>query len=227
MADQPTKADAGEKTASGAGFWPRLAEFLALFALLPTLFFVWPIRGFLIPALVIGSLICFYMLWRDPTFERRRLWNASAVPPVLGAVIARFFLVAVLMGASVAYLRPELLFGLPRARPGLWAAIMVLYPILSVYPQEIIYRAFMHHRYRVVFPTRWSMIAASGAAFGYAHVIFKNGLAVALTLAGGVLFAWTYERSKSLAAVAFEHSLYGGFLFTIGLGAYFYAGRIN
>jgi membrane protease YdiL (CAAX protease family) len=181
----------------------------------------------LIPALVIGALICFYLLRRDPTFDRRRLWKAAALPTVVLPVLFRFLATALLMGLAVAFFKPDLLFALPRTRSGLWAAIMVLYPVLSVYPQELIYRAFLSHRYRVLFPGRWWTIAASGASFGYAHIIFKNGLAVALTLAGGILFAWTYERSKSLAAAALEHSLYGGFIFTIGLGAYFYAGHIQ
>jgi hypothetical protein len=56
------------------------------------------------------------------------------------------------------------------------------------------------------------------------HVIFGNGLAMALTLVGGLFFGHTYLRTRSLLACTFEHGLYGCFVFTIGLGRFFYAG---
>ena len=42
---------------------------------------------------------------------------------------------------------------------------------------------------------------------------------------GGLFFADTYAKTRSLAAVYFEHALYGCYLFTIGLGFYFYHGN--
>ena len=41
---------------------------------------------------------------------------------------------------------------------------------------------------------------------------------------GGVLFARTYLTSGSLAMAALEHALYGNFIFTIGLGEFFFHG---
>jgi uncharacterized protein len=64
---------------------------------------------------------------------------------------------------------------------------------------------------------------ACAAAFSLVHVIFRNPLAIVLTFLGGVLFAYRYQKSGSLFVSAFEQSLYGSFLFTIGLGRYFYA----
>jgi membrane protease YdiL (CAAX protease family) len=58
------------------------------------------------------------------------------------------------------------------------------------------------------------------------HIVFRNPLAMALTFAGGILFAWRYEKTGSLFVSSFEHALYGCFLFTIGLGRYFYARAI-
>ncbi len=66
------------------------------------------------------------------------------------------------------------------------------------------------------------MIIANALAFGYMHAVFRNPLAVVLALAGGALFAHTYDRTRSLCAVCFEHALYGCFIYTIGLGRYFY-----
>lgn len=60
------------------------------------------------------------------------------------------------------------------------------------------------------------------APFTDMHIIFENPLAVILTLLGGVVFARTYEETGSLITSGIEHALYEGFIFTIGLGKYFY-----
>lgn len=39
--------------------------------------------------------------------------------------------------------------------------------------------------------------------------------------AAGVLFAWTYERTRSTLAVSVEHALFGCWMFTVGLGSFF------
>ena len=46
-------------------------------------------------------------------------------------------------------------------------------------------------------------------------------LVLLLTFVAGILFAWRYERSKSLAVSIVEHSLYGVWLFACGLGYFF------
>jgi uncharacterized protein len=73
--------------------------------------------------------------------------------------------------------------------PVFWAVVMVAYPVASVYPQGVLYRAFFFERYAALFPGKWAMILASAAAFSFLHIIFRNWLAVWLTLAGGLLFA--------------------------------------
>jgi membrane protease YdiL (CAAX protease family) len=95
-----------------------------------------------------------------------------------------------------------------------------------VLPQEIIFRLFFFERYRGIFKTRELMIIASGLAFGLAHIIFENWVAALLCAVGGILFAMTYTRHRSLALVSLEHALYGDFVFTVGLGYYFYHGSV-
>ena len=43
-----------------------------------------------------------------------------------------------------------------------------------------------------------------------------------LTLVGGLLFAYRYTKTGSLLTSCVEHALYGCFLFTVGLGRFFY-----
>ncbi|MBF6211751.1 CPBP family intramembrane metalloprotease [Nocardia puris] len=127
-------------------------------------------------------------------------------------------------GVVLAVFSPERLFDLPRTEPAVWAMVMVFYPLLSVYPQELIYRTFVFHRYAPVFGSGWAMIAASAVAFGFAHIIFGNWIAVALTLIGGLLFAHRYRRTGSILVVTVEHALYGCLAFTVGLGGFLYSG---
>jgi membrane protease YdiL (CAAX protease family) len=126
--------------------------------------------------------------------------------------------------AAVALFLPDRLFDLPRERPLVWLAVVVLYPLLSVYPQELIFRAFLMHRYAPLVGTGTGAVAASAVAFGFAHVIFGNVWSVVLTVAGGWLFARRYQRTRSLPAAAAEHALYGLLAFTVGLGGLFYRG---
>jgi membrane protease YdiL (CAAX protease family) len=118
------------------------------------------------------------------------------------------------------------MFNLVRAHPLLWALIMLLYPVLSVYPQGVIYRAFLMRRYQPLFGSDWGLILASAVAFSLMHLIFRNPIALILTFVGGLLFAWRYRQTGSLVVSSFEHALYGCFLFTLGLGRYFYARAI-
>ena len=67
----------------------------------------------------------------------------------------------------------------------------------------------------------------SALVFSYGHIVFENSLAVGLSFIGGLLFARTYVSTRSTFAAAFEHALYGCFIFTIGLGQYFYHGVVR
>jgi len=118
---------------------------------------------------------------------------------------------------------PSKFLDLPRHHPTLWLAIMLLYPLLSVWPQEVIFRRFFFARYEKIFGTA-GLVPASALAFGFAHIIFLNWVAVVMTLGGGAIFASDYAKYRRLGLACLEHSLYGCLIFTIGLGRYFYTG---
>jgi Type II CAAX prenyl endopeptidase Rce1-like len=100
---------------------------------------------------------------------------------------------------------------------------MLLYPVLLVYPQGLIYRAFFFERYRLL-PHPEVLIVMSAVAFSFAHIIFRNPIAVSFTLVGGILFPWRHAHTGSLFTCAFEHALYGCWMSTIGLGEFSYKG---
>lgn len=179
------------------------------------------------PILWVVAAYCLVALLRDPTFERRRLWNAAPLRRELVPVLGLFAVAGGLLTACV-WMRASWLFlALPRRHPGVWAMVLVLYPVLSVVPQALIYRAFFCHRYRPLLGgsarmQAWVLMVASAATFALMHLVFRNWVAVALAFPGGLLFAWRYLRTESLCVSWMEHALYGCLLFTIGLGPYFY-----
>jgi membrane protease YdiL (CAAX protease family) len=180
-----------------------------------------------VPALWALTVYCLYVLLHDAHFDRARLWNLAPFRSSAPAILS-LFAAAALVGAVLVWrLAPSLFLHLPRTSPLLWSLIMVLYPILSVYPQGIIYRAFIFERYRNLFGPPWSIVLASAAAFAYVHIVFRNPLAIGLTSLGGLLFAYRYLQTGSLFVSSFEHALYGCAIFTIGIGRSFYHGAVQ
>ena len=200
------------------------AEFLAIFVVLPLAYRFLPVRVPALPVLWLASAYAVFQLLRDAHFDRARLWNLGQLTSHLGAILGVFCVVALVLWLGVHRFAPDLEWSFVRQRPGFWAVVMVAYPVLSVYPQGLLYRAFFFERYAPLFPGRWPLILASAAAFSFMHIIFRNPIAPALTLLGGILFADGYAETGSLATSCFEHALYGCWLFTIGLGRYFYHG---
>ena len=223
--ESPATAPAASAARIGSRF-RRGVELVVIFGGLPLAFAIGllPVHPLLILAPLAGwSLVA---LLRDPRFDRRLLWNGAALRAELPRILLVFLFGAVLMTAGVALFLPDHLFELVRSHRLIWAAVLIGYPLASVYPQELVYRAFFFHRYRPLFGDGPAMVVASGLAFAWLHVIFRNWVAVLLCLAGGLLFAARYRRAHSLAAVSLEHSLYGQWIFTAGLGQFFSEGSL-
>ena len=203
------------------------AEFGLLFVALPVALAVFLPGKPVLPALWLAAFGCGRVLWRDPSFDRGALWRREGFASCGRSLALRFLLSAFVLTAALLLLEPRAFLILARTRPALWAAILVLYPVLSVFPQGIVYRAFLFHRYRGLVPSERARIALSAAAFSFAHVVFLNGWALALSLIGGWFFATTYARTRSVLISNVEHACYGGLLFTIGYGAFFYHGTAH
>ncbi|WP_336760764.1 CPBP family intramembrane glutamic endopeptidase [Asaia sp. VD9] len=174
------------------------------------------------------AMVLFIFLWVAALLATWWMRGTRARPHHRKREIAVVFGRFLVLGSGLALLcwqlAPEHFLDLPRHRPGFWLLLMLLYPLLSVWPQEVLYRQFLFTRYAALLETPLRRITASAIAFGFAHVIFLNWIAVALTVAGGVLFARDYERHRSLRLSCLEHSLFGCLIFTLGLGHYFYTG---
>lgn len=179
-----------------------------------------------LPALLALAAGAVTYLRRSPDFDRDALWRSDALPAQARSMAVLAATSAAGLTAGVAAVHPKDLFALPRRNPVLWLAVMVLYPMLSVYPQELIFRSFLFHRYAAVFGRGPGLVAASAAAFGYVHILFGSWFSVASSGIGGVIFANRYRRSQSLFTASVEHAIYGILVFTVGLGRYFYHGAV-
>src|SRR5690606_15975140 len=105
-----------------------------------------------------------------------------------------------------------LLFSVLINKPLLWIFILFIYSFLSVYPQELIYRTLYFKRYDGLFKNKYSFMFVNALVFSLAHIFFKNSLVLLLTFIGGLLFAWTYFKTKSTLLVSIEHAVYGCWL---------------
>jgi membrane protease YdiL (CAAX protease family) len=206
----------------------RLAlEFALIFVGLPLLA-GWQgqlLRRWVIPQLLLLAGIFLVLLWRDPSFDRQQM---RAVPQDWRRSLPRIVVFFVLGGATVLYLAWRSgvdAFSFPRERPFLWLLVVLLYPLVSALPQEVIFRLFLFHRYRSLFPDPRLMMLVSASVFALAHLQLGNLVALGLPFLGGLLFAHTFGTTRSLPMVTLEHGLWGDWLFTLGLGVYFYGGH--
>lgn len=202
----------------------RAIEFLAFYVAAPlTLALALPPSA-LFPVLFGMTALGLVLLARTPGFEWRDLatgWGRIDWRLVGGTAA----LTAAATGVLVWSLVPGQALVLPRTMPTLWLTILALYPLLSALPQEIVFRPLFFRRYGHLFPGRSAAILVNAAVFALAHLMFWNWVAVALTFAGGLIFAFGYLRAGFATAVVL-HAVCGWILFTSGLGAFFYHGAV-
>jgi uncharacterized protein len=199
-------------------------EFVLIFFGAPLLIFYRVLPNLPILYLLVAGLAAFLFLRHDPTFHSAHPLSVTGISAALPRLLLRDAIFLLILGLAVCIFAPELLFSFVKRAPGLWVLVMLFYPLFSVYPQELLYRAFFSHRYQPLFGSGWAMLVASASAFGFAHIIFGNWLSVALCIIAGFLFSLTYQHSGSLLLTCIDHALFGNFIFTIGLGQFFYHG---
>lgn len=198
-----------------------LAEAVVLFVGMPLLFY-WDVVALpKIAVLLLAAGYCGWQLWRDPDFGKgllSKVENSEAGKSILW----RLPLVVASLAGLIALVQPSQFFAFPTERPIIWMAVMVLYPLLSALPQELIFRTYFFHRYQSFFSMKYGAVIASALAFSFLHIIYDNWWAMGISFVGGLLFGITYERTRSLFWVTVEHAIYGCLVFTIGMGSYFY-----
>ncbi len=205
-----------------------VVEFILLCICLPSVIITYRLAPYMFTFLWSASIYCWLVLRFKYHDHLKELWNWRAVTWAnMQPILIRFVIACLCMFAFTYFYDPEKLFNIIRNRPQIIPYLLVMYPILSALPQEFIFCSFFFKRYHPFFTSERSKIIASAIVFAFAHVLFINWVAPALSLVAGIIFAMTYSKTRSLALVTIEHGLYGNFLFLVGLGWYFYGGAVG
>ena len=176
------------------------------------------------PALFAVTAVGVVLLAVTPGFSWRSLldgrirWREVAVFAVLVAAVS---------GVVIAVTAPGAAFGLARANPALLGMILVLYPILSALPQELVFRPLFFRRYGPILPAGATAIVLNAAVFAFAHLLYWNWIVAAMTFAGGLAFARAYAVQASFPQAVVLHAVAGNIVFAAGLGIFFYTGNIQ
>ena len=155
------------------------------------------------------------MLFRGPVF---REWRLILIFTVLSGLTSTAFVFAI---------DPDLFLRIVLYRPELWIMIMVAYPILSAWPQEIIFRSLYFERYGHLFSSTAMLILMNGVVFGFGHLFYMNWITISMTAVGGMIMGWAYLRNRSMALAWVLHLIAGNIVFTVGLGRFFYSGNVG
>ena len=166
------------------------------------------------------------LLLGDPQFKRFRLTSLGQFSAVKRRLFSFFFIGALFLGVFYSIMNQGNWFVMPRTSLNDWLLLLVLYPLLSVLPQELIFRTYFFHRYKRIMPHKTVRIFTSAFVFALAHVVYANWVAVLLAFLGGLLFSYTYAQSRSTFVCVIEHSLWGLWMFTLGVGQYLDSGAL-
>lgn len=205
--------------------WLRWLEYTLVFWLLPCVLFIFHenLAAWAIPILLLVTSFSLFLLAKEQIMAEQ--WRKAKTLSLeqLKPLLLPFLVLVISIGVLTFFLVPDKLFDLPINHPSSWLLILLLYPVISVLPQELLFRTFFFHRYKPLFASKPLRALLSASSFGFAHIIYGNVLAVILSFFAGLFFSYRYIQTKSLIIVSIEHSLWGAFVFTIGLGSYFIA----
>lgn len=195
----------------------KLVEFFIIFILLPLSFVLSYSIWIKLTLGIIGFTYVIYVLLKIEKnsfkISTHLIWKQFWIE-----TLAKLVIIIVITTIFVMITNRENLFIVLLNKPKLWLIILFVYSFFSVYPQELLYRTFFFQRYKPLFKNDFLFIFLNAIVFSLAHIFFKNTLVTILTFLGGILFAITYNRTKSTLLVTIEHAIYGSWLFTVGMG---------
>lgn len=169
---------------------------------------------------LIGLVGMGYLLWIFIKIEKISFKPKQSLPwkSFWRRTSVTFLLIAIITTIYVYLKSPEQLFYVPLHKPLLFIAILFVYSVFSVWPQEFIYRTFFFRRYEALFSSKIQLVFINALLFSLAHLFLKNTLVIILTFIGGIIFTMSYFSFKSTLLVTIEHAIYGNWLFTVGMG---------
>jgi len=114
------------------------------------------------------------------------------------------------LASSAILLLPASAMGLSRRLPSVppfW--FFVFFVLISAPAQEFLYRSFLFAQMKERNLRPVTRIVVSAGLFAFMHVVYRDGLTVAMTFLAGLVWATAYHRTGSFAVVAFSHAAVG------------------
>ncbi len=167
--------------------------------------------------IVFGLSYCIWVSTKLKLITKTTLTEFN-LKPHLKRVGLTFLFVIVSSSIFLYFTDPKNLFIVIKENPLMWFFVIIIYSLLSVLPQELLYRSYFFRRYSDSFFPPYVIIFFNILAFPVGHLFFHNNLVLIVTFIGGILFTTTYFKSKSVLLTSIEHAIYGNWLFTIGMG---------
>ncbi len=198
----------------------KYLELFFLYVLAPIILLVDIEFVYKIPYFLIGFIYVGYLTIKEEKIEWKIEWRLKT-RGLLVPLIIRFVFILIATVLFIYQFEGEKLFNVITTKPWLWAWFSVVYILLSVIPQEFLYRTFFFSRYRELFPNKWIFMAVNCLLFSFAHIWLQSPIVLIFTLVGGLFYFITYRRTQSLLFVCIEHAVYGIWLFTVGFGELF------
>ena len=206
----------------------KIIELILLSSIIPYIVLVLKLFNLIIPVLLLVCVYCIIIYSienKNFSSEFKNIFNINI--NILIRIIIRWIFASLILLIITFYFFNEKFFIIQNNKPEILWKIMILYPIFSALPQEFIFCKFFFYRYKSIFKSDNNLVISSALFFAITHILFLNFIAPILSFIGGLLFANTYNKHRSLLLVSIEHGLYGNTLFFIGLGWYFWGGSIN
>ena len=206
----------------------KIIELILLSSIIPYIVLVLKLFNLIIPVLLLVCVYCIIIYCienKNFSSEFKKIFNINI--NILIRTIIRWIFASLILLIITFYFFNEKFFIIQNNKPEILWKIMILYPIFSALPQEFIFCKFFFYRYKSIFKSDNNLVISSALFFAITHILFLNFIAPILSFIGGLLFANTYNKHRSLLLVSIEHGLYGNTLFFIGLGWYFWGGSIN
>ena len=88
------------------------------------------------------------------------------------------------------------------------SVLFLSYLLLSVIPQEIIFRFLFFYKYKDYF-NKFEILLVNSLAFSFCHLIYFDIYILLFSFFGNLLFTLNYIKNKSLLVVIVEHFLLG------------------
>ena len=192
-------------------------EFFFIFLILPSAIFFLDSSVIVFLTLYLVFTLSLIILYFDKSFSftslRKKVdWKFIIIFSLIFLSLSFFYVILV---------DKDLLFIFPKNNFELWLLVILIYPFLSVIPQEIVYRVFFFQRY---FPNERSfyfLTLLNMIVFSYGHIVFNNVHAILITAIVSPIFTYAYLK-KSFFTCIVLHALGGQIIFTLGLGKYFF-----